>query len=263
MVVTLLFFVVGSVIGVTHAPWWVQTPVWRPVSLVREWGLAWALGVQIAAFAGIAWVSILLERRIHGSVEKLGKIPHVGWRRFYKGPWSLVAGAVGLALLNFATLILAGRPWGVTSAFALWGSKAALALGFNVADWPYWASPARAETLRASVVSDITSVMNLGILLGALAAAGLAGKFAPVWRLPLKSIMTAVLGGLLLGYGARIAYGCNIGAFLGGIASSSLHGWLWFLAALGGTAVGTWLRPFFGMKASRQRAADRPQRAAA
>ena len=30
-----------------------------------------------------------------------------------------------------------------------------------------------------------------------------------------------------MGYGARIAFGCNIGAYFGGIASFSLHGWLW------------------------------------
>jgi hypothetical protein len=34
------------------------------------------------------------------------------------------------------------------------------------------------------------------------------------------------VGGSLLGYGARLAYGCNIGAYFSGIASSSLHGWL-------------------------------------
>jgi len=34
----------------------------------------------------------------------------------------------------------------------------------------------------------------------------------------------AVVGGLLLGYGARIAFGCNIGAYFTGIAFTSLHG---------------------------------------
>ena len=34
-----------------------------------------------------------------------------------------------------------------------------------------------------------------------------------------------------MGYGARIAFGCNIGAYFGGIASFSLHGWLWGVLA--------------------------------
>ena len=57
----------------------------------------------------------------------------------------------------------------------------------------------------------------------------------------------AVIGGLLLGYGARLASGCNIGAFFSGVASGSLHGWMWFIAAFAGTMVGTRLRPFFGL----------------
>lgn len=46
---------------------------------------------------------------------------------------------------------------------------------------------------------------------------------------------TALAGGLVMGYGARIAFGCNIGAFFSGVASTSLHGWLWIAAALPGS----------------------------
>jgi hypothetical protein len=56
-----------------------------------------------------------------------------------------------------------------------------------------------------------------------------------------------VVGGLMLGYGARIAFGCNIGAYFGGISSTSLHGWLWFVAAFTGSSIGTRLRPWFGL----------------
>jgi uncharacterized membrane protein YedE/YeeE len=49
----------------------------------------------------------------------------------------------------------------------------------------------------------------------------------------------------MMGYGARLAYGCNIGAFFSGIASSSLHGWVWIAAAALGTVVGIRLRPLF------------------
>ena len=80
--------------------------------------------------------------------------------------------------------------------------------------------------------------MDLGIVLGALLAALLAGRFAPVWSIPARSLAAAVLGGLLLGYGARVAYGCNIGAYFSGIASGSLHGWLWLPAAFLGNVLG-------------------------
>ena len=70
----------------------------------------------------------------------------------------------------------------------------------------------------------------------------------PAWRVPLKSLAAAVVGGLMLGYGARIAYGCNIGAYFSGIASSSVHGWVWFAAAFVGNVLGTRLRPYFGLR---------------
>lgn len=52
------------------------------------------------------------------------------------------------------------------------------------------------------------------------------------------SLLAAALGGLLLGYGARIAYGCNIGAYFSGIVSSSLHGRIWGITAFAGSIYG-------------------------
>ena len=68
---------------------------------------------------------------------------------------------------------------------------------------------------------------------------------APSLKIPTRSLVAAVIGGLLLGYGSRLAYGCNIGAYFSGIASGSLHGWLWLIAAFAGNAVGVRIRPFF------------------
>lgn len=250
---TLFSFIAGSVIGAAHAQWWASIPALKPVSLIAEFGAPAALVVSLTLFGAIAGATVMFERRRHGRLLSATQTPHRGWERFLRGPWPLVWGAVGLALVNFATLTLAGRPWGVTSALALWGSKATAALGVDVASWPYWSAPARAAELKASVFNEATSVENFGIIVGALAAAGLAGRFAPVWRVPIKSLAAALIGGVLLGYGARIAYGCNIGAYFSGIASASLHGWLWLVAAFAGNVAGTRLRPLFGLSVERTR----------
>lgn len=253
MLVTLAAFIAGSAIGAYHLPWWQATPNLGPVSLIATLGWAPALALNLALFGAVSWISLVLERRRHGS-SVAGSHPQGSiLRRLTRGPWPLVWGAIALVLVNLATLLLAGRPWGVTSGFALWGSKVAAAIGFDVASWGFWSSPARAAALRASVFEDITSVMDFGIVIGAMAAAGLAGKFSPSWRIPLRSLIAAVVGGLLMGYGARLAYGCNIGAYFSGIASSSLHGWLWFAAALTGSYAGTKARPLFGLAVERSR----------
>jgi hypothetical protein len=64
---------------------------------------------------------------------------------------------------------------------------------------------------------------------------------------PARSLAAAVAGGLMLGYGARIAFGCNIGAYFSGVASTSLHGWVWLASAFTGNILGTRLRPWFGL----------------
>jgi uncharacterized membrane protein YedE/YeeE len=113
--------------------------------------------------------------------------------------------------------------------------------------WAFWTWPGPQTALASSVLADITSVMNFGIILGAGLAASLAGKFAPKAKLPIGSLLAAAIGGVLMGYGARLSFGCNIGALFSGIASGSLHGWLWFAAAFAGSFVGVAARPLFGL----------------
>ncbi|WP_407178541.1 YeeE/YedE family protein [Bradyrhizobium sp. STM 3562] len=251
MFVTLGCFIIGSAIGALHLPWWSAQPNIGSISLIETLGWAPALAISLAVFGAIAIATSVVEKRRHGTLLAGAAPGHRGWRRALRGPWPLAAGAVALALGNFATLYLAGRPWGVTSAFALWGSKLFALTGADVASWGYWQNPARAAALHQSIFRDVTSVMDFGIILGALTAAGIAGKFAPSWRIPVRSLLSAVIGGLLLGYGARLAYGCNIGAYFSGIVSGSLHGWLWLAAAFAGSILGTRLRPLFGLSVER------------
>jgi uncharacterized membrane protein YedE/YeeE len=250
MIVTLIAFITGSVIGTAHMPFWTSLPQLKPLSLVKELGLGPALALNWIVFALIAAITVVVEKRRHGRLvaQQLKPANASPWLH---GPWPLAAGAIALVVLNFATLALSGRPWGVTSAFALWGAKAASLIGVDTANWAYWSTKANAAALAAPLSHDVTSLMDIGIVLGAMLAAALAGRYAPVWRLPLRSLVAAVVGGLLLGYGARLAYGCNIGAYFSGIVSGSLHGWLWLVAAFIGNVFGTRLRPLFGLEVER------------
>jgi uncharacterized membrane protein YedE/YeeE len=244
MIVTLIFFIIGSVVGIVHLPWWQSIPAHAPVSLVKTFGWPAALAMNIFVFAGAFFAVSRMERARHGVVEPVITVRNKSW---LYGPWPLLAGALALAGLNFITLYLAGRPWGITSAFGLWGGKVLQALNVPIQAWPGFSEPAMQKSLAAPVLTDVTSVMDIGIMLGAMLAAGLACKFKPDWSISGRHFAASVIGGLLLGYGARLAYGCNIGAFFSGIASGSLHGWLWIVFALFGNRLGLFLRPSFDL----------------
>jgi len=246
MLIVLAFFVVGATIGTLHLPWWNTILNGGRVSIIDEFG-GWlpALAIQLAAFALLYYVVIRIERRRHGSIVPLlekDKSNLSFSERLVSGPWPMWWGAIGLSVFGLATLLTAGFPWSVTFAFGLWGAKIWAALGGDPASWGYWSNGYPAKALSSSVLADTVSIMNFGIILGAVLASALAGKFAPPGKISRNRLAAAIVGGLLLGYGARLAFGCNIGALLGGIASGSLHGWLWLVAGFIGSAVGVRIR---------------------
>jgi hypothetical protein len=224
-------------------PFWWNTPSLGIVVLGEHLGWLAAVTGQLVLFALIVWLSWRIERRFR-PLPPTEPPTERSWHLVWRGPWPLMAGAIGLAVLNGVTLLLAGHPWGITWAFALWGGKALQAVGYDLSHIPFWSGTFQQQALMASILADTTSMMNMGLVLGAGLAAGLAGQFLPRQRVSLRAVGIALFGGLLLGYGARIAYGCNIGAYFSGIASTSLHGWLWLVGALLGTPIGIRLRTF-------------------
>lgn len=250
MCVTLIAFIAGSLAGSAHLPWWLAQPKIASISLYSEIGWPGGLVLQLAFIAALAAVTTRIEQKRHGGLEPREKISSLAdaLHRLLFGRWPLLWGALALALLNVATLLLAGRPWGITWGYTLWGAKLGDAAGLNVSDWSFWQWPYQARSLSAGIEQDVTSVMNIGIILGAGLAASLAGHFAPLLKIPPRAFIAALIGGLLLGYGARLAFGCNIGAFFSGVVSGSLHGWVWLVFGLLGTLAGISLRPLFGLE---------------
>ncbi len=230
MVITLTFFIIGSVVGVAHLPWWNALPRMQRISTIEAFGPIPALILLLFIIGALSWFAARWERRVHGSLEETRKTTSL-----IKGPWSPWLGAVALALVGIATFLVLNRPWGITQAFGLWGAKILYFSGVSTESWllERW----NERTLERSIFTSSTSIMNFGIILGAMAAASLAGKFAPVWKLSFTEVWTAILGGFLMGYGARLGYGCNIGAYLGGLVSGSLHGWAWAIAAFAGSTI--------------------------
>ncbi|HVV63650.1 MAG TPA: YeeE/YedE family protein [Pseudolabrys sp.] len=232
MLIALLFFIIGSVFGSLSLPAFLALGGIDPVLASDYFGPWGGLAVTLMSIAVAAAIIIAVARKRGGSI-----VPRRG----------MIVGGIAIGLLCIAVFAAGGHPWSVTFGYTVWGAKAATALGFDLSHATFWTWPGPKHALEESVLSDTSSLTDLGMIFGAMAAAAASRPFARAALPPAKSLIAAGIGGLLMGWGARLGFGCNIGAFVGGVASGSLHGWIWFLAALPGCLVGIKLRPLFGL----------------
>jgi uncharacterized protein len=161
------------------------------------------------------------------------------YQMWFKKALPYVAGAVLLSLFQIVTFATTGNPWGVSGVLANWGAWLFEAVGGSVDNMYYFSSPGAQATLEAGILNHAPSWRNIGIIFGALFATLMASGFKFKKIKSWKQVAAASIGGLLMGYGARIAAGCNIGALFSGIASLSLSGWVFAIFMFGGAVVGS------------------------
>jgi uncharacterized membrane protein YedE/YeeE len=244
MVITLIFFIIGSLIGSYHFEFWANLPSFKPVSLLNIFSKINTILIQLSALGLIYYLIAKMEFNRNNKINHNDIVSNPS-HSLIRGPWPLLWGSISLVFFSFLMLQVAGHPWSVTFAFGLWGAKIASFLGVEVSSWTYWQLEYPSTALENSVLADPTTVSNIGIILGALIGSALSGKITKFTSVNKKLVLAAVIGGLFMGYGARLAFGCNIGALFGGIASGSLHGWVWFLFAFLGSIVGVKFRKYF------------------
>lgn len=227
--VALPFFAIGSFAGAYHLLWWTDLGALPVLTLRGGAGLAVTLGA-LALAAALFWALGAPGKRA---------IP----RRF-------VVAAVILAALAIGNLVVAGQPWGVVYGLGLWAAKGAVALGADLSGSGFWSAPSSLERINASVLTDYTSLTDIGLIAGAFGVAAWrqGGLSQPLQPYPARAWAAMVVAGLVLGYASRLAFGCNVGAFFSGIATGSLHGWVWFIAAFAGAFAGIRLRPLVGLE---------------
>src|SRR5688572_32187913 len=68
MVITLFFFIIGSVIGTAHMGWWTAQPAFAPTSLVTTMGPWLGLAASLLVFGAIAWFTMFMEKKRHGQL---------------------------------------------------------------------------------------------------------------------------------------------------------------------------------------------------
>lgn len=145
------------------------------------------------------------------------------------------ASAMGVALgfVLLASFVFAGRGIGASGAFAhVTGSVIdAVRPGFLAS------RPTLADRLPAGVNlwDDWIVWQVLGVCVGAALSAKLAGRWgrSPSAEKNNSQTGTSLAGGVLMGVGARFAYGCTSGLALSGGALLATGAWLFIFVAFG------------------------------
>ena len=144
----------------------------------------------------------------------------------FSRPWAVGIAAVLVATIN-VFLFAFDRPWTASDGLRNWGDWTLTVAGF---------AP-RSDLIAPWLYSG--SLLNLGVLLGGCAAALLSREFA--LRVPARGeLIKGGIGGTLMGVGAVLAFGCNIGGFFSAVSALSLSGF--------GMMLGLGLGAFLGLR---------------
>jgi hypothetical protein len=154
----------------------------------------------------------------------------------FERPWPVWGAAVLVATVN-VFLFAFDRPWTASDGLRNWGDWTLRGLGVAT----------RSDLIVPWLYSG--SLLNLGVLLGGCAAALLSREFA-VRVPPRGELVKGAAGGLLMGAGAVLAFGCNIGGFFSALSALSLSGF--------GMMLGLGLGAFVGLRYLMWEMAHRP-----
>jgi hypothetical protein len=158
------------------------------------------------------------------------KIRHL-YKVLCQEEWNATTTGIIVALLSI--LMMAWwRPWGAVGAIRNWGDWMLVYAGVY--------DPEMVEDLTKSYLFNTGSVIGIGFIGGAFISACLGGQFA--FRFPpIREYVKAIIAGILMGIGATLAGGCNIGGMYNAIGNLAANGFAMWIGLIPGVILGLWL----------------------
>lgn len=156
----------------------------------------------------------------------------------YWNPYVVLLIAGILSALYFG---LTSTVWAVTGEFTRLGGDLLQLVGVDISGWRYFDM----VHLKGTTWNRPDGWIVWGMFLGALIMVLVSNNFKI--RLPQQNrrYIQGLVGGIIAGFGARLALGCNLAAFFTGVPQFSFHSWIFIVA----TGIGT----FFGAKLTKTR----------
>lgn len=158
--------------------------------------------------------------------------------KLFKKPWPYWVGGTILGFLNTLLLFTTGSAWKITTSFLYLGVGILDKLGINTDDWYYLKNYGIKLNAGETYFNNSLVIMTAAIILGSLISVLFTSEFKFKKIKDKKQLMFALAGGIIMGYGTRLSFGCNIGAYFSAIPSLSLHGWIFGIFAFVGAWVG-------------------------
>jgi len=145
-----------------------------------------------------------------------------GYHTIFYENWPIWLGGLLIGIMSVITFAWA-RPWGVVGGLRNWG------------DWFFSLVGAYKHKPLSPLIST-NSIITFGLLWGAFGSALLSKQFAIRMAPPLE-LLKGIVGGTIMGIGATMAGGCNVGGFFSSVSALSASG----LAMMPGLIAGAYL----------------------
>ncbi len=150
--------------------------------------------------------------------------------------WSPYIAGVGLGLTLLATFYFIGWGLGASSAYSLVTAVGLKEISPGYAgSLKYFSRYLNVESpLKDWVLFEVTGLF-IGALTGALLSGNFRVRFDKGEKTSIrKRLLTAVAGGILIGFASRLSRGCTSGVALSGGAQLAAAGWIFVIAMFAG-----------------------------
>ncbi|MGL4798283.1 MAG: YeeE/YedE thiosulfate transporter family protein [Cellulosilyticaceae bacterium] len=155
----------------------------------------------------------------------------------FKEPWPYWVAGIGLGIINIIMLYTTDEALKVSSWVAYQIGHIASEMGMNATEWHFFNETVEPVGNATHLWVNTYTFLIPGIIVGAIMGACMSSQWR-IRKFKKIHITYALVGGILMGIGTRLAGGCNLGAFFSAIPSFSLHGWIFGVSLFGGVYIG-------------------------
>lgn len=253
LVVVVLGFGIGILLGFplqTGASWVAQGPTiaFFNISDNLVIGLGFALVVTFALAMGVKFIT----RKIEAKWLSEGKEPccpaeqitgeyNTTVEKVLEKPFTLTQAAIFISIIFVIMQAVTKAGWGASTPYGFWVGKLLMVFGVDAAtlgDFTGKGAEFFTTGLFSGQGASSVGIQNIFIFVGGVIAALTMNNFKPTYKMPIKQVIIMLIAGITMGFGTRLANGCNVGALYTPIVNFSLSGWIFLIPMVVGGVIG-------------------------